>query len=224
VIFAAVVAGSVALLGFGLHSGIEAMASVIVIWRFTGTRLDSRPPSGAPGNWWRPASSCSPPTSPSPSPSGAAATAAPPGRCPPCCRGRARAGRCRWPPRCAPGRIDWLSGCWVFAVSWAPAYTTKTQQALKCSHPAEPGRHTRSVGGPASAPIVEIRNRAGTAWSAGEQGGRPTTAGPSPACSASNNCAPSRADMRSKLSAVACPRQAQMWMIGAGHGTCPCLC
>ena len=39
--FAAVVAGSVALLGFGLHSGIEAMASVIVIWRFTGTRLDS---------------------------------------------------------------------------------------------------------------------------------------------------------------------------------------
>jgi divalent metal cation (Fe/Co/Zn/Cd) transporter len=38
-IAAAVVAGSVALLGFGLDSGIEAMASVIVIWRFTGTRL-----------------------------------------------------------------------------------------------------------------------------------------------------------------------------------------
>jgi len=38
---AAVVAGSVALLGFGLDSGIEAMASVIVIWRFTGTRLAS---------------------------------------------------------------------------------------------------------------------------------------------------------------------------------------
>lgn len=37
----AVVAGSVALLGFGLDSGIEAMASVIVIWRFTGTRLAS---------------------------------------------------------------------------------------------------------------------------------------------------------------------------------------
>jgi divalent metal cation (Fe/Co/Zn/Cd) transporter len=36
-----VVAGSVALLGFGLDSGIEAMASVIVIWRFTGTRLAS---------------------------------------------------------------------------------------------------------------------------------------------------------------------------------------
>ncbi|MGH3212474.1 MAG: hypothetical protein ACRDNO_32380 [Trebonia sp.] len=38
---AAVVAGSVALLGFGLDSGVEAIASVIVIWRFTGTRLAS---------------------------------------------------------------------------------------------------------------------------------------------------------------------------------------
>jgi divalent metal cation (Fe/Co/Zn/Cd) transporter len=40
-IVAAVLAGSVALLGFGLDSGIEAMASIIVIWRFTGTRLHS---------------------------------------------------------------------------------------------------------------------------------------------------------------------------------------
>jgi divalent metal cation (Fe/Co/Zn/Cd) transporter len=38
---AAIVAGSVALLAFGLDSGIEAMASIIVIWRFTGTRLAS---------------------------------------------------------------------------------------------------------------------------------------------------------------------------------------
>jgi divalent metal cation (Fe/Co/Zn/Cd) transporter len=38
---AAIAAGSVALLGFGLDSGIEAIASVIVIWRFTGTRLAS---------------------------------------------------------------------------------------------------------------------------------------------------------------------------------------
>ena len=38
-IAAAVFAGSVALLGFGLDSGIEALASIIVIWRFTGTRL-----------------------------------------------------------------------------------------------------------------------------------------------------------------------------------------
>ncbi|HEX8007794.1 MAG TPA: hypothetical protein VF482_15360 [Trebonia sp.] len=40
-IAAAVIAGSVALLGFGLDSGIEALASIIVIWRFTGTRLAS---------------------------------------------------------------------------------------------------------------------------------------------------------------------------------------
>lgn len=38
-IAAAVIAGSAALLGFGLDSGIEALASIIIIWRFTGTRL-----------------------------------------------------------------------------------------------------------------------------------------------------------------------------------------
>jgi divalent metal cation (Fe/Co/Zn/Cd) transporter len=38
---AALIAGSTALLGFGLDSGIEAIASIIVIWRFTGTRLAS---------------------------------------------------------------------------------------------------------------------------------------------------------------------------------------
>jgi divalent metal cation (Fe/Co/Zn/Cd) transporter len=38
---AAVAARSVALLGFGLDSSIEAIASIIVIWRFTGTRLAS---------------------------------------------------------------------------------------------------------------------------------------------------------------------------------------
>jgi divalent metal cation (Fe/Co/Zn/Cd) transporter len=37
-IVAALIAGSVALLGFGLDSAIEALASVIVIWRFTGGR------------------------------------------------------------------------------------------------------------------------------------------------------------------------------------------
>ncbi|MCX8565166.1 hypothetical protein OS122_30235 [Mycolicibacterium mucogenicum] len=35
---AAIIAGSAALLGFGLDSVIEGLASVIVIWRFTGTR------------------------------------------------------------------------------------------------------------------------------------------------------------------------------------------
>jgi divalent metal cation (Fe/Co/Zn/Cd) transporter len=39
---AALAAGSTALLGFGLDSGIEALASIIVIWRLTGTRLASR--------------------------------------------------------------------------------------------------------------------------------------------------------------------------------------
>ena len=37
-VIAAVLAGSVALLGFGLDSAIEGLASVIIIWRFTGTR------------------------------------------------------------------------------------------------------------------------------------------------------------------------------------------
>ena len=37
-ITAAILASSVALLGFGIDSGIEALASVIIIWRFTGSR------------------------------------------------------------------------------------------------------------------------------------------------------------------------------------------
>ena len=37
-ITAALVAGSIALLGFGIDSAIEGLASLIVIWRFTGTR------------------------------------------------------------------------------------------------------------------------------------------------------------------------------------------
>lgn len=37
-ISAAILAGSVALLGFGLDSAIEGLASIIVIWRFTGSR------------------------------------------------------------------------------------------------------------------------------------------------------------------------------------------
>jgi len=37
-VIAAILAGSVALLGFGLDSIIEGLASVIIVWRFTGTR------------------------------------------------------------------------------------------------------------------------------------------------------------------------------------------
>jgi divalent metal cation (Fe/Co/Zn/Cd) transporter len=38
---AGIVAGSVALVGFGLDSAIEGFASVIIIWRFTGHRIHS---------------------------------------------------------------------------------------------------------------------------------------------------------------------------------------
>ena len=40
-IVGALIAGSVALLGFGIDSAIEGLASVIVIWRFTGSRTFS---------------------------------------------------------------------------------------------------------------------------------------------------------------------------------------
>lgn len=40
-IFAGVVAGSIALVGWGLGSVIEGLAAVIVIWRFTGVRTHS---------------------------------------------------------------------------------------------------------------------------------------------------------------------------------------
>lgn len=40
-IFAGAIAGSIALTGFGIDSGIEGLASLIVIWRFTGSRLAS---------------------------------------------------------------------------------------------------------------------------------------------------------------------------------------
>ncbi|MFG2042940.1 cation transporter [Dactylosporangium sp. NPDC048998] len=37
-VIAAILAGSVALLGFGIDSAIEALASIIIVWRFTGSR------------------------------------------------------------------------------------------------------------------------------------------------------------------------------------------
>lgn len=40
-ITAAILAGSVALLGFGLDSAIEGLASLVIIWRFTGSRAPS---------------------------------------------------------------------------------------------------------------------------------------------------------------------------------------
>ena len=41
-IAAGIVAGSIALIGFGLDSAIEGLASVIIIWRFTGARVFSQ--------------------------------------------------------------------------------------------------------------------------------------------------------------------------------------
>jgi len=40
-VFAGILAGSIALVAFGLDSAIEGLASIIVIWRFTGTRTIS---------------------------------------------------------------------------------------------------------------------------------------------------------------------------------------
>ena len=39
---AGILAGSIALVGFGLDSAIEGFASVIIIWRFTGSRVMSQ--------------------------------------------------------------------------------------------------------------------------------------------------------------------------------------
>jgi divalent metal cation (Fe/Co/Zn/Cd) transporter len=39
---AGIVAGSIALIGFGLDSAIEGFASVVIVWRFTGWRTLSR--------------------------------------------------------------------------------------------------------------------------------------------------------------------------------------
>jgi len=40
-IFAGILAGSVALIGFGLDSAVEGFASAIIVWRFTGARMFS---------------------------------------------------------------------------------------------------------------------------------------------------------------------------------------
>jgi len=40
-IAAGIVASSIALVGFGLDSGVEGVASLVIVWRFTGSRLFS---------------------------------------------------------------------------------------------------------------------------------------------------------------------------------------
>ena len=59
-VIAGVLAGSIALVAFGLDSAIEGLASVIVIWRFTGTRMVSADAKRRAQRWSRSASSCSP--------------------------------------------------------------------------------------------------------------------------------------------------------------------
>jgi len=39
---AGIVAGSIALIGFGLDSFVEGLASLVIVWRFTGSRLHSQ--------------------------------------------------------------------------------------------------------------------------------------------------------------------------------------
>lgn len=39
-------AGSIALIGFGIDSAIEGLASVVIVWRFTGSRLLSHAAEG----------------------------------------------------------------------------------------------------------------------------------------------------------------------------------
>ncbi len=41
-IAAGIAAGSIALIGFGLDSAIEGLASVVIVWRFTGRRIHSQ--------------------------------------------------------------------------------------------------------------------------------------------------------------------------------------
>jgi len=38
-VVAGIVAGSIALIGFGIDSAIEGFASVVIVWRFTGSRI-----------------------------------------------------------------------------------------------------------------------------------------------------------------------------------------
>ena len=48
-ILAGVLAGSIALIGFGLDSAIEGFASAIIVWRFTGTRMQRL--AAPPDDW-----------------------------------------------------------------------------------------------------------------------------------------------------------------------------
>jgi len=61
-VMAGVIAGSIALVAFGLDSAIEGLASVIVIWRFTGSRTISADAERRAQKWVAISSSCWLPT------------------------------------------------------------------------------------------------------------------------------------------------------------------
>ena len=68
-VIAALAAGSVALLGFGMDSFVETLSGAILIWRLRAERGlgdlgTSNGSTGAPTNSWRFRFSCLPPTSP----------------------------------------------------------------------------------------------------------------------------------------------------------------
>jgi hypothetical protein len=62
-IVAGIVAGSIALIGFGIDSAIEGFASVVIVWRFTGSRTLSHKAEERAQSWWPSNSSSSRPTS-----------------------------------------------------------------------------------------------------------------------------------------------------------------
>jgi divalent metal cation (Fe/Co/Zn/Cd) transporter len=64
-IVAGIVAGSIALVGFGIDSAIEGFASAIIVWRFTGARVHSEAAERRAQKLVRHSSSCWRPTWPS---------------------------------------------------------------------------------------------------------------------------------------------------------------
>ena len=62
---AGITAGSIALTGWALGSAVEGLASIIVVWRFTGARTMSGSAERRAQRASRSASGCWPPTSPS---------------------------------------------------------------------------------------------------------------------------------------------------------------
>ena len=58
-ISAGLVASSIALVGFGLDSAIEGFASLVIVWRFSRSRMLLSRGRSARRSWWRFSSSCS---------------------------------------------------------------------------------------------------------------------------------------------------------------------